>query len=165
MLNRNLIQEEIKRRLNSGNAWDHSVENLLSSRLLSKNMKIITYRIIILPTVLYGCETCPLTLSEEHRLRVFQKRVLRKLFGSKRNEVTGGWEKLHNELLHKFYYSPIIIRMIESRRMRWIERAVRIGEKTNAYRILVGKPEGKRPLGRPKLRWVDNVKMDLREIR
>jgi hypothetical protein len=88
--NENLIQEEIKRRLNSGNACYHSVQNLLSSRLLSKNVRIRIYKTIILPVVLYGCETWSLTLREEHRLRVFENRVLRRIFGPKRDEVTGG---------------------------------------------------------------------------
>jgi hypothetical protein len=81
--------------------------------------------------------------------------VLRRIFGPKRDEVTGGWRKLHNEELHNLYSSPSIIRMIESRRMRWAGYAARMGEKKNAYRILVGKPEGKRPLGRSRRRWVD----------
>jgi hypothetical protein len=80
----------------------------------------------------------------------------------KRDEVTGGWRKLHNEELHNLYSSPSIIRVIESRRMRWVGYAARIGERRNAYRILVEKPEGKRPLGRPRRRWVDNIKIDLR---
>jgi hypothetical protein len=84
-----LIQEEIKRRLNSGNACYHSVQSLLSSRQLSKNLKIRIYKMIILPVVLHGCETSSLTLREEHRLRVFENRVLRRIFGSKRDEVTG----------------------------------------------------------------------------
>jgi hypothetical protein len=94
--NKNLIQEENKRRLNSGNACYHSVQNLLSSRLLSKNVKIRIYKTIILPVVLYGCETWSLTLREEHRLRVFKNRVMRRIFGPKRDEVTGEWRKLHN---------------------------------------------------------------------
>jgi hypothetical protein len=87
--NQNLIQEEIKRRLNSSNACYHSVQNLLSSRLLSNNLKIRIYKTIILPVVLYGCETWSLTLREEHRLRVFENRVLWRIFGLKRDEVTG----------------------------------------------------------------------------
>ncbi|PNF29011.1 hypothetical protein B7P43_G14712, partial [Cryptotermes secundus] len=114
---RNLIQEEIKRRLNSGNACYHSIQNLSSSRLLSKNIKIRIYKTIILPVVLYGCETLSLTLREEHRLRVFENRV--------------------------------IIRMIKSRRLRWAGHVARMEETMNAYGILVGKPEGKRPQGRP----------------
>jgi hypothetical protein len=94
--NQNLIQEEIKRRLNSGNACYHSVQNLLSSRLLSKNIKIRVYKTIILPVVLNGCETWSLTLREEHRLRVLENRALRGIFGPKRDEVIGGWRKLHN---------------------------------------------------------------------
>jgi hypothetical protein len=85
-----LIQEEIKRRLNSGNACYHSVQNLLSSCLLSKNINTRIYKTIILLVVLYGCETWSLTLREEHRLRVFENRVLRRIFGPKRDEVTGG---------------------------------------------------------------------------
>jgi hypothetical protein len=114
--------------------------------------------------VLYGCETWSLTLREEHRLRVFENRVLRRIFGPKRDEVTGGWRKLHNEELHNLYASPSIIRMLKSRRMRWAGHVTRMGEKRNAYRILVGNPEGKRPLGRPKRRWMNNIKMDLRQI-
>jgi sorting nexin-29 len=93
----NLIQEEIKRILNSGNACYHSVQNLLSSRLLWKNLKIRTYKIIIFTLVLFGCKTWSLILREEHRLRVFENRVLRRIFGPKRGEVMGGWRKLHNE--------------------------------------------------------------------
>jgi hypothetical protein len=99
----NLIQEEIKRRLNSGNAFYHSVQNLLSSRLLSKSIKIRIYKILILPVVLYGCETWSLTLREEHRLRVFDSRVLRRIFGRNWDDVTGDWRKLHNEELHNLY--------------------------------------------------------------
>jgi hypothetical protein len=90
----NLIQKEIKKRLNSGNACYLSVQNLLSSRLLSKNIKIRIYKTIILPVVLYGCETWSLTLREEHRLREFENRVLRRIFGPKRDEVTGEWRKI-----------------------------------------------------------------------
>jgi hypothetical protein len=90
---------------------------------------------------------------------VFQKRVLRRKFGPKRDEVTGKWRKLHNEQLHNLYSSPHVIRMIKSRRMRWAGHAARIGERRSAYRISVGKPEGKRPLGRPRRRWVDNIKI------
>jgi hypothetical protein len=95
---------------------------------------------------------------------VSENRVLRGIFGLKRDEVTGDWRKLHNEELHKLYPSPNLIRMIKSRRMRWAGHVARIGEKKKAYRILAGKPEGKRPLGRPRRRWVDNIKIDFREI-
>ena len=97
LTNQNSIQEEIKSRLKSGNACYHSVQNLLSSSLLSKNLKIKTYRTIILSVVLYGCKTWSLTLREERRLRVFENKVLRRMFGPKRDEVTGEWRKLHNE--------------------------------------------------------------------
>jgi hypothetical protein len=140
------------------------VQNLLSSRLLSKNVKVRIYKTIILPVVLYGCETWALTLREEHKLRVFENRVLRRIFGPKRDGVTGGWRKLQNEELHNLYSSPSIIRIITSRRMRWAGHVVRMGEKRNVYRLLVGKPERKRPLGRARRRWIDNIKMDLLEI-
>jgi hypothetical protein len=112
--NQYLIQEEIKRRLNCC----HSVQNLLSSRLLPTNVKIRIYITIILPVVLYGCETWSLTLREEHRLRVFKNRMLRRIFGPKRDDVTGGWRKLHNEELHNLYSSPSIIRTMKPRRIR-----------------------------------------------
>jgi hypothetical protein len=117
----NLIQEEIKKKLNSGNACYRSVQNLLSSRLLSKNIKIRIYKTIILPVVLYGCETWSLMSREKYRLRVFENRVLRRIFGPKRDEVTGGWRKLHS-----LYASPIIFRMIKSRRMRWAVHVTRL---------------------------------------
>ncbi|KAJ4443774.1 hypothetical protein ANN_05552 [Periplaneta americana] len=132
--------------------------------LLSKNLKVRIYKTVILPVVLYGCETWTLTLREEHRLRVFENKVLRKIFGSKRDEVTGEWRKLHNTELHALYSSPDIIRNIKSRRLRWTGHVARMGEFRNAYRVLVGKSEGKRSLGRPRRRWEDNIKMDLREV-
>jgi hypothetical protein len=98
---------------------------------------------IILPVVLYGCETCSLTLRKEHRLGVFENRVLRRIFGPKRDEVTGEWRKLHNQELHDLYSSPCIIRIIKARRMRWAGHVERMGDKRNAYRLLVGKPKGK----------------------
>jgi hypothetical protein len=132
--------------------------------LLSNNLKIRIYKTIILPVVLYECETWSLTFREEHRLRVFENRVLRRIFGPKRDEVTGEWRKLHNEEFRDLYSSPSIIRIIKSRRMRWAGHVARMGEKRNAYRLLVGKPEGRRPLGRPRRRWVDNIRMDLGEV-
>ncbi|KAJ4443792.1 hypothetical protein ANN_05572 [Periplaneta americana] len=162
--NINDTREEIKRRINMGNACYYSVEKLLSSSLLSKNLKVRIYKTVILPVVLYGCETWTLTLREEHRLRVFENKVLRKIFGAKRDEVTGEWRKLHNTELHALYSSPNIIRNLKSRRLRWAGHVARMGESRNAYRVLVGRPEGKRPLGGPRRRWEDNIKMDLREV-
>jgi hypothetical protein len=150
------MQEEIKRRFNSGNACYHSVQSLLSSLLLSKNLKIRIYKTIILLVVLCGCETLSLTLREEHRLSVLEDRVLRRIFGPERDEVKGEWRKLYNKELHDLYSSPSIIRIMKSMRIRWAGHVARIGEKRNAYRLLLGKPEGKRPLGRPRRRWVDN---------
>jgi hypothetical protein len=103
-------------------------------------------------------------LREECRLRVFEKRVLRRIFGSKRDEVTGEWRRLHNKELHALYSSPNIIRVIKSRRLRWAGHVARMGDRRGAYRTLVGKPDGRRPLGRPRHRWEDNIKMDLREV-
>jgi hypothetical protein len=97
-------------------------------------------------------------------LRVFENRELRRIFGSKRGEATRDWKKLSNEELHNLYSSPSIIRMIKSRRMRWAGHVAHMREKRNAYRIFEGKPEGKRPLGRPRRKWVDNNKMNHREV-
>ena len=112
VFHQNSIREEIKNRLKSGNACYHSVQNLLSSSLLSKNIKIKIYRTTILPVVLYGCETWSLTLREERRMRVFENRVSRRIFGHKRDEVTGEWRKLHNEKLDDLYCSPNIVRVM-----------------------------------------------------
>jgi hypothetical protein len=95
---------------------------------------------------------------------VFENRVLRRIFGPKRDGVTGGWRKLHNEELHNLYPSPSKIRIIKSRKMRLAKHVARMGEKRNLYRLMVGKPEGKRPLGRPRRRWIDNIKMTLVEV-
>ena len=113
--------------------------------------------------VLYGCETWSLTLREEHRLRVFENRVLRRVFGSKRDEVTGEWRKLHNEELNDLYL-PNIVRVVKLRRMGWAGHVACMGEDRGVHRMLVGKTEGKRPLGRPRCRWEDNIKMDLQEV-
>ena len=127
LTNKNSIQEEIKRRLKLGNACYYSVQNILSSSLLSKKLKIKIYRNIILPVVLYGCETWSLTLREELRLRVFENRVLRRVFGPKKDEVTGEWRKLHNEELSDLYSLPNIVRVVNSRRMRWAGHVARMG--------------------------------------
>jgi hypothetical protein len=127
-------------------------------------LKVKIYKTIILPVVLYGCETWSLTLRKEHRLRVFENRVLRRIFGPTRYEVTGEWRRLHSGELHNLYSSPDIIRQIKSRRMRWAGQVARMGEGRKVYRVLVGKPEGKRPLGRPRCRWEYGMKMDLGEI-
>jgi hypothetical protein len=103
-------------------------------------------------------------LRERHRLGVFENRVLRKIFGQKRDEVMGGWRKLHNEELRDLYSSPSIIRIIKSRRIRGAGHVTRMGEEMNACRLLAGKPEGKRPLGRPRRGWLVNIRMDLGEV-
>jgi hypothetical protein len=153
LTDQNSIQEEIKSRLKLGNACYHSAQNLLSSRLLSKNVKIKIYSTILLPMVLYGCETWSPTLREERMLRVFENRVLRTVFGPKEVEVTGEWRKLHDEELNDVYSLPNIVRVVKSRRMRWAGHVARMGEDRGVQRVLVGKPAGKRPLGRPRRRW------------
>jgi len=105
-----------------------------------------------LPIVLYGCETWSLTLREEGKLRVFENMVLRRIFGPRRDKVTGDWRRLHNEELNVLFSSPNIVRVTKSRRMRWAGHVARMGEERRVYRFLVGKPEGRRPLGRPRSR-------------
>jgi hypothetical protein len=104
------------------------------------------------------------TLREEQRLRVFENRLLRRIFGPKGDVATGEWRRLHNEELNDLYSSPNIIRVIKSRRMRWAGYIARMGEARGAYRILMGRLEGRRPLGKPRRRWEDNIKMDLQEV-
>jgi hypothetical protein len=145
--NQNLIHEEIKRRLNSVNTCYHSIQNLLCYHLLSKNIKIRIYETIILPMVLYGCETWSLTLREEHRLR--------RVYELGRDDVTGDWRTLHNEELHNFYSFPSIIRMIKPRRITWDGHVAQIRDKKKACNLL---------MGRQRYRWVDSIKMDLGEI-
>jgi len=120
-----------------------------SSSLLSKNLKIKIYITIILPVVLNGCETWSLTLKEECRLTVFKNRMLWRVLGPKRDEVTGAWRKLHNEKLGYLYSLANIVRVVKSRGMRWAGHVACMGEGRGVYRVLMGKHEGKRPLGRP----------------
>jgi hypothetical protein len=145
-----------------GNASYHSVQNLSSLRLTyKKKLKIKIYKTVILPVVLYGYETWSLTLREEHRLSDFDSRLL--MSGPKREE-DGSWTKLHNDKLHNLYSSPHIVGVIKSRRIRWEGHVARMGEGRGVYRVFVGRPEGKRPLERPRRRWEDNIKKELREV-
>ena len=124
--------------------------------------KFLTFFLRRINLFLYGCETWSLTLREELRLRVFENRVLRRVFGPKRDEVTGVWRKLHNEELSDLYSLLNIVRVVKSRRIRWAGNVARMGEETGVHKVMVGKPEGKRPLGRTQ--WEDNIKMDLQEV-
>ena len=114
--------------------------------------------------VSYGCETWSLTLKEGRWLRVQENRVLRRIFGPKRDEVTGEWRKLHNEELNDLYSSPNTVRVIKSRSRKWEGHVARMGERSGVYRVLVGKPVGQRSLGRPRRSWEGNIKMDLQEV-
>ena len=140
-------------------------ESFVFQDAIQKNLEIKIHRTVILPVVLYGCETWLLTLQEERKLKVFENIVLRRIFGPRRNEVTGEWRRLRNEELNDLYSSPNIVRVINLRRMRWAGHVARMGEERGVYRVLVGKPEGRRPLGRPRRRWVDNIRMNLQEMR
>ena len=150
------IQEGIKCRLKAENSCYYSVQTLLSSRLLSKNLKIKIYKTIVLPVVLYGSETWSITLKEEYRLSIFEKRILRRIFGPRR-DGNGEWRRLHNEELHSLYRSPNIVRAIKPRRLRWAGHVARMEEGRGAFKILTGKPTGQRLLGRPRRRWEGNI--------
>ena len=139
LINQNYIQEEIKCRLKAGNSCYYSVQTLLSSRLLSKDLKIKIYKTIILPVVLYGCATWSLTLREECRLRVFENRILKWIFVPKRDE-NWEWSSLHNDL----HCSHIIVRVIKSWRLRWARHVARMEESRRAFKILTYKPTGKK---------------------
>ena len=128
MTNQNSIHEEIKCRIKAGSSFSYSVQTLLSSRLLSKNLKIKIHKTIILPVVLYGCETWSLTLREESWLRVFVNRILRRIFGPKSDE-NGEWRRLHNVELLSLHRSPNIVRVIKSGRLRWGGYVARMGGK------------------------------------
>ena len=117
-----------------------------------------------MPIAWYGCETWSLTVREERRPRVLGNRVLRRIFGPKKGEVTGEWRKLHKEEINDLYSSPNIVRVIKSRRIRWARHVVRMGERRGVYRNLVGKLDGRRSLGRPRRRWEHDIKMDLQEV-
>jgi hypothetical protein len=155
---------QINSRLNSGNACYHSVQSLLSFCLLSRNVKVKIYKTITLPVVFYGCEMWSVTLREEHRLRVFENRVPRRIFGPKRDEVRGQWSKLHNGELHNLYSSPNIIWQMKSRRRRWAGHVAHMREERKVYKVLVGKHKGKNPLGRQRHNWKDGIKIDFTEI-
>ena len=159
LTNQNSIQEEIKRRLKAGSACYLSVQDLSSSSLLSKNLKIKIHRTIILHVVLYRRGIWSLTLGEELRLRVSENMVLRRIFGPRRDEVTREWRKLHIEEFNGLYSSPNIIRVIKSRRMRWVRHVARMRDRRGAYGFVAGAPLGR--LGR---RWDDNIKKDLQEV-
>ena len=146
LTNQNYIQEEIKCRLKAGNSCYYSVQTLLSSILLSKNLKIKIYKTIILPVVLYGCESWSLILREESRLRVFENRILRRIFWPKWDE-NGEWRMLRNEEFQSLYRSPYIVRVIKFRRLRRVEHVARMEEGRSAFKMLTGTPEEKRPLG------------------
>jgi hypothetical protein len=158
--NQNCIHTEIKSRLNLGNACYHYLRSLFSSSRLIKNIEIKIYKAIILSVVLYGCENWPLTLEKQHRLRVFEYRVLRSIFGPKGEQGAGGWRRLYAVEHHNLYASLNIIRVIKFRRMRWAGYVARMAEMRNAYSILNGKPEAKDHLedlavdGKIILQWI-----------
>jgi hypothetical protein len=127
LTDQNHMHEDIKSRINSGNACYHFVQSLLSSRLLSRNLKVKIYKTIILPVVLYWRETWSLTLREKHRLRVFENRVLRRIFEPKKDEVTGQWRKLRSGEVHNLHSSSNSIMQIILKRMRWAEHVARTG--------------------------------------
>jgi hypothetical protein len=142
LTNQNDIHDEIKSRLSSRNACYYSVQNLLSSHLISKNLKFKMYKTVTLPVVLYGCKTWSFTLREEHRVRIFENRVLR-IYGPKREE-DGSWRKFHNDELHSLYSSLNIVRVVKARKLRWSGHVACMGKGRGVYGVLVGRSEGKR---------------------
>jgi hypothetical protein len=150
--NQNNIHNEIKRRLRSGNAGSYSLQNILFSRLISKTISIKIHKSVILPLVLNGCETWPVTLREEHRLRVSEKSMLRQIFVHERAE-DGSWRKWHNDEFLNPYSSTNNGGVIESRKKQWAGHVGRMGEGIGVHKVLIGWPEGKRLLRRARCRW------------
>ena len=128
----------------------------------SKTRPNLHYTVTVMPGTKY--KRCKKSNVSNMKLRVFENMVLRRIFGLRRDEVTGEWRRLHNEELNDLYSSPNIVRVIKSRRMRWAGHVARKDEEREVYRVLVGKPEGRRPLGRPRRRWLDNIRMDFQEV-
>jgi hypothetical protein len=155
LTNQNSAREEIKRSWKSVSVYYYKVQNLSSSSLLCTYFNINIYRNIIVSVVLYGCETWSFTKREVRRVRMFDNRELRKIFGPNKDEVKGKWSKLHSKELNDLYSLSNIVRGIKSRRMRWARHVARIGDSRGEYRVLVGKPEGKIPLGKPRSRCED----------
>jgi hypothetical protein len=162
LMNQNSILEEIKSREVRKCLLSYGAESCFQFAI--QKYKINIYKTIILSVVFYGCATWSLTPGEEHRLRVFENRVMRRIFGPTRDEVTGEWRKLYNEELSDLYTSSNIVWMIKPRRMRWVEHVACMGEWRGLYRVLGGNVREKRPLGRPRHRWEHNIKMDLQEV-
>ena len=136
----------------------------MSSQLLSKNIKLKIHETVLLPVILYVCETWTLTLREEKRLTVFKNKVLRKIFGLKRDDQTDQWRRLHNGELNDLYGKSDIIRIVMSRRVRWAGHVAPMGNERVTWKLIVGKPESKRPIGRQSRRWENNINHDLGEV-
>ena len=141
-----------------------NIGQVLPNGYLQLVLNLRRFELFFVTQNIYGCETWSLTLRKERRLRVFRNRVLRRIFGPSWDEVTGQWRKLHNEELNDLYSSPNIFRVIKSRRMRWAGHVAGTGDRRGVYRVLVGNSDGKRPLGRARSSWEENIKMDLQEV-
>ena len=162
--NTNDIRIEIKRRINIGNACYYSLEKIVSPVCFPGNWKLRHIKQYYTTGCIVWLWNLVSIFREEHRLRVFENKVLRKIFGANKDEITGEWRKLQNAELHTLYSSSNIIRNLKSRRLRWAGHVARVEQSRNAYRDLVGEPERMRPLGRPRRRWEDSFKIDLREL-
>jgi hypothetical protein len=132
--------------------------------LLIKHIRTHIYRTEVLPRVLYGREVWSLTLRKKHKLKVFENRMLRNIFGPYRDEVRREWRRVHNEEFYALYASPNIIGVIKSRKKTWAGHVARLWYKRGSYRVLVGRPDSKRPLGKRKRRWDDIIKLDLQDV-
>jgi hypothetical protein len=164
LTNQKAIQEEIKSTLKSGNCLlVYGAETFVFCFVI-KNFKYNVIQKYNFACCFVWVTTWSLTLKQKLRLSMFENRMLRRIFGHKKDEVTGEWRKLYNEELKYLYPSPNIVRVIESSRMRWVVYVARMGERRHVYKVLVGKSEGKRPLGRLRRRWEDNIKVDLQEV-
>ena len=157
----NEVKEEIKARIAAASKCSWAINDILKSNLISRRTKIQAYTTIIRPIATYGCETWALTKNTESMLTVFENAILRRILGPMRDELTGEWRRRHNVELRQLSALPPITSFIRSQRLRWAGHIARMGDETTLKMITQGVPEGRRPVGRPRKRWIDNIKQDL----
>ena len=158
------MDEEIVARISGASKCSWALNDLLRSKVLSRSSKIQVYRTLIRPVAVYACETWALTQEQERRLLVFENTILRRILGPTRDEATGEWRRRHNRELRDLTHLPLITSFVSSQRLRWAGHVARMPPDSVLRRAMEGVPEGRRPVGRPRMRWEDCVRKDLRQL-